>query len=79
MEDFGAFVLANLSPKATTNLDEKEAGGLSASAAYLVDQFVAVFPGFDDSYEFHGKKVYVFKRAQLAVASIHRHFKVMTF
>ncbi|CAI5710524.1 unnamed protein product [Peronospora destructor] len=75
MEDFGAFVLANLSPKVTKDLDEKKAVGLNASAAYLVNQFVAVFSGFDDSYEFHGEKVYVFKRAQLAVACIHRQFK----
>ncbi|CAH0485262.1 unnamed protein product [Peronospora farinosa] len=75
MEDFGAFVLANLSPNIVKDLDEKENVGLSASAAYLVNQFVAVFPGFDDSYAFHGEKVYLFKRAQLAVACIHRRFK----
>ncbi|KAH7462026.1 hypothetical protein PRIC1_005899 [Phytophthora ramorum] len=75
MEDFGAFVLANLSPKSSGDLEEKEAVGPSASAAYLVDRFVATFPGFDDHYEFHGEKVYLLKRVQLAVACIHRRFK----
>lgn len=78
MEDFGAFVLANLSPKNTGDLEEKEADGPNASAAYLVGRFVATFPGFDDHYEFHGEKVYLLKRAQLAVACIHRRFKVRT-
>ncbi|KAG6974513.1 hypothetical protein JG688_00003021 [Phytophthora aleatoria] len=75
MEDFGAFVLANLSPKPSGDQEEKEFVGPSASAVYLVDQFVATFPGFDDHYEIHGEKVYLLKRAQLAVACIHRRFK----
>ncbi|KAL3662695.1 hypothetical protein V7S43_012103 [Phytophthora oleae] len=74
MEDFGAFVLANLSPKTPGDLEEKEAD--SASAVYLVDRFVETFPGFDDHYEIHGDEVYLLKRAQLAVACIHRRFKV---
>ncbi|GMF10093.1 unnamed protein product [Phytophthora lilii] len=76
MEDFGAFVLANLAPRSDDDLEEKEAVGPSASAAYLVDRFVATFPGFDDHYEINGEKVYLLKRAQLAVACIHRRFKV---
>eukprot|EP00644_Phytophthora_capsici_P012244 jgi/Phyca11/550712/estExt2_Genewise1Plus.C_PHYCAscaffold_380187 len=67
MEDFGAFVLANLSPETT--------GDASASAVYLVDRFVETFPGFDDHYEIHGDEVYLLKRAQLSVACIHRRFK----
>ncbi|EEY60174.1 uncharacterized protein PITG_12498 [Phytophthora infestans T30-4] len=73
MEDFGAFVLANLTPKPSDDKEEKEAVG--ASAEYLVDQFAATFPGFDDHYEIHGENVYLLKRAQLAVACIHRRFK----
>ncbi|KAG6610481.1 Cobyrinic acid a,c-diamide synthase [Phytophthora cinnamomi] len=75
MDDFGAFVLANLSPKSGGDLEEKEATGPSANASYLVDRFVVTFPGFDDHYEFDGEKVYLLKRAQLAVACIHRRFK----
>ncbi|KAG7381000.1 hypothetical protein PHYPSEUDO_006553 [Phytophthora pseudosyringae] len=75
MEDFGAFVLANLSPKSSGELEQKEAVGLSASAVHLVDRFVATFPGFDDHYEVHGESVYLLKRAQLAVVGIHRRFK----
>lgn len=73
MEDFGAFVLANLTPQSSGDLEEKEAVG--PSAVYLVDQFVSTFPGFDDHYECRGEKVYLLKRAQLAVACIHRRFK----
>ncbi|GMF25713.1 unnamed protein product [Phytophthora fragariaefolia] len=76
MDDFGAFVLANLSPKSEDGLEDKEAVGPSGNATYLVDQFVATFPGFDDHYEIDGEKVYLLKRAQLAVACIHRRFKV---
>ncbi|OWZ15910.1 hypothetical protein PHMEG_00010368 [Phytophthora megakarya] len=75
MEDFGAFVLANISRKGIDELEEKETVSPRASAAHLVDQFVAAFPGFDDHYEFHSEKVYLLKRAQLAVACIHRRFK----
>ncbi|KAK1931878.1 Queuosine salvage protein [Phytophthora citrophthora] len=75
MEDFGAFVLANLSPKTTGDLEEKEAVGTGPSAAYLVDRFVETFPGFDDHYEIHGEEVYLLKRAQLSVACIYRRFK----
>jgi hypothetical protein len=76
MEDFGAFVLANLSPKSSGEEEEKEAVGPRANAAFLVDQFVATFPGFDDHYTLQGEEVYLLKRAQLAVACIHRRFKV---
>ncbi|CAH0478996.1 unnamed protein product [Peronospora belbahrii] len=75
MQDFGAFVLANLSPNNSISVEKKETVSSSSSAAYLVNKLVATFPGFDDSYEFHGEKVYVLKRAQLAVACIHRRFK----
>lgn len=70
MADFGAFVLANL-----TSDDQDEKAIVNSSAVYLVDQLVATFPGFDDHYEFHGEKIYILKRAQLAVACIHRRFK----
>ncbi|KAE9049284.1 hypothetical protein PR003_g1703 [Phytophthora rubi] len=75
MNDFGAFVLANLAPKSGGDLEEKEAASPNANATYLVDRFVATFPGFDDHYEFDGEEVYLLKRAQLAVACIHRRFK----
>ncbi|CAI5725250.1 unnamed protein product [Hyaloperonospora brassicae] len=75
LADFGAFVLAHLSPKHTNELRAKSPEGSGASAAYLVTQLVAVFPGFDDHNEFHGEKVYFLKRAQLAVACIYRRFK----
>ncbi|KAG7397425.1 hypothetical protein PHYBOEH_000779 [Phytophthora boehmeriae] len=75
MEDFGAFVLANLSPKNAGVLEQKEAAEPSASAVYLTNQFVATFPAFDDHYECRGEKVYLLKRAQLSVACIHRRFK----
>ena len=78
LADFGAFVLAHLSPKHTNELGEKSSGGSGASAAYLVNQLVAAFPSFDDHNEFHGEKVYFLKRAQLAVACIYRRFKVKT-
>ncbi|ETL45275.1 hypothetical protein F441_04750 [Phytophthora nicotianae CJ01A1] len=73
MEDFGAFVLANLAPETSADQEEKES--VRPSAVYLVDQFVSTFPGFDDHYEIQGEKVYLLKRAQLAVACIHRRFK----
>ena len=79
MEDFGSFILAHLSPKGTHEVEGKVSEGTGASAAYLVNQLVATFPGFDDHNEFHGEKVYFLKRAQLAVASIYRRFKVRCF
>uniref|UniRef100_A0AAV1UNQ1 Queuosine 5'-phosphate N-glycosylase/hydrolase n=1 Tax=Peronospora matthiolae TaxID=2874970 RepID=A0AAV1UNQ1_9STRA len=75
IDDFGAFILAHLSPKGTHEVAGKVLQGTGASAAYLVNQLVATFPGFDDHNEFHGEKVYFLKRAQLAVASIYRRFK----
>lgn len=79
MQDFGAFVLASLSPTSRTSSSiEEEETVDSPSAVYLVNQLVAAFTGFDDSYEIQGERVYVLKRAQLVVACIHRRFKVMT-
>ncbi|KAL7694136.1 putative queuosine salvage protein family [Plasmopara halstedii] len=75
MTDFGAFVEANLSPKPSDDGKEKAKINPSSSAVYLVDQLVATFPGFGDHYEIHGEKVYLLKRAQLAVACIHRRFE----
>lgn len=43
---------------------------------YLVEQLTSVFPAFDDHWEVRGEKVFFLKRAQLAVASVHRRFKV---
>ncbi|KAF4315905.1 hypothetical protein BBO99_00007955 [Phytophthora kernoviae] len=74
IEDFGAFVLANLSPKTSGDLEEKETVGPGASAVYLTNQFVDTFPAFDDHYECRGEKVYLLKRVQLSVACIHRRF-----
>lgn len=46
------------------------------SAVHLVEQLTSVFPAFDDHREVRGEKVFFLKRAQLAVASLHRRFKV---
>ncbi|RLN90199.1 hypothetical protein BBJ28_00001866 [Nothophytophthora sp. Chile5] len=72
LEDFGAFVLANLSSGGSGDEEEKQG---SSSAVHLVEQLVATFPAFDDHRECHGEKVYFLKRAQLAVESIYRRFK----
>ncbi|RLN93564.1 hypothetical protein BBJ28_00001715 [Nothophytophthora sp. Chile5] len=72
MEDFGAFVLANLSSSGSGDEEEKQGG---SSAVHLVQQLVTTFPAFDDHRECRGEKVYFLKRAQLAVESIYRRFK----
>lgn len=65
VEDFGAFVLSNVD--SATN----------ASASKLLDAFVTTFPAFNDHCDVENVgRVYFLKRAQLAIASIHRRFKV---
>lgn len=71
-DDFGDFVLANLAP----NDAEDKSGVKPSSAAHLLDRLVVTFSAFDDHQVCRGEPVYFLKRAQLAIASVYRRFKV---
>lgn len=71
VEDFGAFVLANVSTAPSPS---------DASAVQLLDAFVGNFSAFSDHCDVEGVgRVYFLKRAQLAIASVHRRFKVQPY
>ncbi|TMW67174.1 hypothetical protein Poli38472_012290 [Pythium oligandrum] len=64
LEDFGAFVLANLHAD----------GSDCSSAAFLVTQLVEAFPAFDDHQVSRGNECFILKRAQLTVGELYRRF-----
>jgi hypothetical protein len=67
LDDFGAFVVANLRKHADD----------PPSAAHLVERLVTAFPAFDDHQTSRdGHEVWFLKRAQLAVASYYDRFHV---